>query len=143
MRESFTTLKVLAICSANRCRSITLEAMLNATPGCEARSAGTHPIPAGRSITETDLRWADHIVVFEREHVRAIKRRFRSLFTTLHVVNLDIEDRYAPFDPALIEQLKDTLAEHWGITLGVPENAEALYQKDLEEHGTFYASSRW
>ena len=143
MKEKTEKTKILAVCTGNRCRSKTLAGMLNATPGCEARSAGTNPILAGRSITEEDLRWAGHVIVFEEYHVQCIRSRFSKLAKKLDIINLDIEDRYAPFDPVLIELLKDNVAQRLGLALSVPDNASALYQEDLKENGPFYPSSWW
>ena len=54
--------RLLCVCSGNRCRSKSLEAMANATPGVEARSAGTFPVFGGREILEEDLRWANYVL---------------------------------------------------------------------------------
>lgn len=114
-------MKILCICTANHCRSITLAAMLNATPGMEARSAGTHPGRLGHAITEADLRWADWIMVFEMFHVKAIKLRFRKIYRHLTVINLDVPDDYMPHDPALIEWLQTTFMDRFKIELHAPK----------------------
>jgi predicted protein tyrosine phosphatase len=101
-----TPRKILAICSANRCRSVTLAALVNATPECEARSAGTHPIPGGTPITETDLRWADLIIVFEEVHVRTLKSRFPNVSSRLRSSTW-IPDLYPPYNQASIDLLGD------------------------------------
>lgn len=134
--------KILTICTGNRCRSVTLAGMINATPHCEARSAGTNPVRTGTAVTEAALRWADTTVVFEAYHVEWIKMAFPKLCKKLRILNFDIEDRYPPFDPALIELLKDHASRHLGLKLGVPDNANALYEEDLKQNGPFYASLR-
>jgi predicted protein tyrosine phosphatase len=135
-----TPTKILAICSGNRCRSVSLAGMVNATPGCEGRGAGTHPVVGGRPITEADLRWADHIFVFEAFHVSTIKARFRTLFPTLTMTNLEIPDQYAPYDPALRAILHAKIKALLGIDLQSPPNADALYEEDMIEHD-YYRSS--
>ena len=117
-------MKILCVCTANLQRSVTLEAMLNATPDYEARSAGTCP-PADRTrITEEALRWADRIIVFEAEHVRQIKRKHWTLFPRLRIVNLEIEDEFQAFDEALMALLQEKCRARLGIELGRPMSEE-------------------
>jgi predicted protein tyrosine phosphatase len=114
-------MKILCICTANLQRSVTLEAMLNATPDCEARSAGTCPPPDRTRITEEALRWADRIIVFEAAHVRHIKRKHWTLFPRLRIVNLDIEDDFQAFDEALMALLQTKFRARFGVELGRPD----------------------
>ena len=115
-------MKILCICTANLQRSVTLEAMLNATSDYEARSAGTCPPPDRTRITADALRWADCIIVFEPEHVRHIRRKHWTLFPRLRIVNLDIEDEYQSFDEALVARLQEKFRARFGVELGHPTN---------------------
>jgi predicted protein tyrosine phosphatase len=128
-----TPRKILAICSANRCRSVTLAALVNATPECEARSAGTHPIPGGNPITETDLRWAHLIIVFEEVHVRTLKSRFPNVFSRLQIINLEIPDLYPPYNQALIDLLRETIPQRLGFSLTVSQEIAALATREAED----------
>ena len=115
-----TPLKLLVICTANRLRSKTLEAMLAQTPGFEVRSAGTHPHAHGRPITRTDLAWADRVVIFEPFHRRELLRRFVTLARTKPIVDFAIPDEYPAFDPALIAFLKERFALYFNTPLADP-----------------------
>jgi Predicted protein tyrosine phosphatase len=127
-------MNILTICSANRCRSITLEALLNATPGITARSAGTHPIDTGRAITETDLRWADAIIVFEHQHIKTIRNRFWKLFRDLRIILFDIPDEFEPFDPDLLPLLVAQFQARFGLTLEIPADVDVRYQAARNWH---------
>lgn len=116
--------KLLVICTANRLRSKTLEAMLARTPGFEVRSAGTHPHGHGRPITRTDIRWADRLVIFEPFHRRELLRRFFPLARTKPIVDFAIPDEYPAFDPALIALLKERFALYFETPLADPSEGQ-------------------
>ena len=98
-------IKLLFICSRNQWRSPTAEALWRQMPGYTARSAGTSP-NAKKTVTPTDIRWADVIFVMEAKHQNRLKARFTRMLThqTIHV--LDIPDEYGYMDPELIEELQ-------------------------------------
>ena len=56
--------RVLFVCSRNRRRSPTAEAVASAWPGVEAVSAGTAPDAEAR-VSGDLIRWADRIVVMD------------------------------------------------------------------------------
>ena len=114
-------MKVLCICTANLQRSVTLEALLNATPGQEARSAGTHPSQGRHRITENDLTWADVVVVFEPDHVRHLRNHFYAFWKRAKPINLDVPDEYTAFTPELIEILGERIQRRFAITLSPME----------------------
>lgn len=129
--------RLLCVCTGNRCRSKSLEAMAHATPGVEARSAGTHPVFEGRDILEDDLRWADYVVVFEEQHVRTIHSRFKRLAKKLRIINLDVPDRYAPLDRALIPLLQALVKQRIGLALHLPpqEDIDAAARHEAQLWG--------
>jgi len=125
--------KCLILCTANRCRSKTLEALLNATPGFIAKSAGTHPIGDGRAITQEDLLWASTIIVFERRHVKHLRNHFWTLFPTLPITLFDIPDEYEPYDPELIRLLREQCQTTFGIIITPEMSANAAARHALAE----------
>lgn len=87
--------KLLFVCSRNRLRSPTGEAVFNEVEGIEARSAGTAR-DAVRQITLDDIRWADIIFAMEDKHESRIRADFRQAvdFKTIHVLNVPDDYRY-------------------------------------------------
>jgi len=110
--------KLLVICTANKLRSQTMEAMLQQTPGFELRSAGTNPCLQGRPITRQDINWCDQLVIFESFHWKELHRRFPGLKKP--ILNFDIPDEYEAFDPALMVFLKARFALYFDARLRDP-----------------------
>jgi len=118
--------KILCVCTANLQRSPTLEAMLNATPEYEARSAGTHPAPDRQAITEELLLWADRIIVFEDQHRRDIRTQFWMVYPQIEskIRVMHIPDDYNYGETRLVRAIRHrwmTLANVWLMTPGKKE----------------------
>lgn len=98
-------IKVLFVCSMNKWRSPTGEKIFAKTPGLSVRSAGTVR-GSKRTLSVSDIRWADVILVMEDKHKARIDARFRYevRYKRLHV--LDIPDEYRYMDPDLVELLQ-------------------------------------
>ena len=98
--------KVLFVCSHNKWRSPTGEAMFSRAPGVATRSAGTTH-NARHRITVADIRWADMILVMEDKHAQRLRADFRQevAYKALHV--LDIPDDYQFMEDELIELLRE------------------------------------
>ena len=98
--------RLLFVCSRNQWRSPTAEAVWRNSNGVMVRSAGTSP-RAKRTVSSSDIRWADVIFVMEHKHKQQIKQKFSQLLKvkTIHV--LDIPDEYGYMDPELIDILRD------------------------------------
>ncbi|MEM1088465.1 MAG: protein tyrosine phosphatase [Pseudomonadota bacterium] len=96
---------VLFICSMNRWRSPTAEAVFRREKGINVRSAGTSS-RAKRTVSVKDLRWADIILVMEQKHKTRLQAQFRDevRYKDLHV--LDIPDDYRYMDQDLIDLLR-------------------------------------
>jgi len=97
--------KLLFVCSQNKLRSPTGEAVFGDVPEYECRSAGLNhdaEVPLGVE----DVEWADIIFVMEPVHKRKLKKRFRESLKTQRLVCLGIPDNYEYMDPALIQILK-------------------------------------
>ena len=99
---------ILFVCSKNKWRSPTAEAIFRKQPDLSVRSAGTST-GAKHKITAKDIEWADIIFVMEDKHKSRLKAEFRRHleYKTLHV--LDIPDDYPYMDPDLIEILEQTV----------------------------------
>lgn len=108
-------LRVLFVCSRNRLRSPTAEAVVTGWPGIVALSAGTAP-DADARVSADVVEWADVIVAFEARHRRRLASEFGPLMRDARVVVLGIPDDYALMDPALVQILRRRLP---GL-LGVP-----------------------
>ena len=98
-------MKLLFVCSQNRLRSPTAEAVFSAYSGVEAISAGTNndaPTPVSADLIE----WADVILCMEKVHRNKLTSKFKAEFKTKRLVVLDIPDNYDYMDPELVRILK-------------------------------------
>ena len=102
---------MLFICSRNRWRSPTAEALFKNHPRYEARSAGTSD-SARIKVTTCHLGWADLIFCMERKHAELLRERFPAELADKPLIALGIPDDFQFMDPALIELLRDELAAH-------------------------------
>ncbi len=98
--------RILFVCSRNRWRSPTAEAIYRKDPRIEVRSAGTSEKSA-RRLTSRDLDWADLVLVMEPKHAKRIRQRAKrgDLLPPIH--SLDIPDDYQRMDPVLVRLLRD------------------------------------
>jgi predicted protein tyrosine phosphatase len=69
----------------------------------EVRSAGTHPDPSGRPLTQSDVEWADVICVMETVHETHIRAQWPTAGDKIRV--LGIPDTYLPGDETLRNRL--------------------------------------
>jgi predicted protein tyrosine phosphatase len=67
--------KVLFVCSQNRLRSPTAEALFATWPNVETDSAGLAP-DAAVSLSSEQIAWADIIFVMEKVHRNKLSKRF-------------------------------------------------------------------
>lgn len=98
-------MKMLFICSANKLRSPTAEAIFSAMPGVEALSAGTNP-DAENPVSADLIDWADTIFAMESTHRNKLRKRFGSLLRDKKIVILGIPDEYDYMDAELIGILR-------------------------------------
>ncbi|HDR8858747.1 TPA: low molecular weight protein tyrosine phosphatase family protein [Burkholderia territorii] len=97
--------RALFICSRNRLRSPTAEAVFAAWPGVEADSAGLAP-DANTRLSAEQLEWAEIVFVMERAHKAKLLARYSTRLKHKKIVCLDIPDRYAYMQPELIALLE-------------------------------------
>jgi predicted protein tyrosine phosphatase len=104
-------IKALFVCSRNKLRSPTAEAIFSTRGDMEAQSAGTSA-DAENPISADLVEWADIIFVMERIHRKRINDRFGSLLHGKKVVVLGIPDKFGYMDPNLIAILEKKVAQH-------------------------------
>jgi predicted protein tyrosine phosphatase len=104
-------MKLLFVCSRNRLRSPTAEAVFSAHRGVEATSAGTSS-DADTVVSPELIEWADIIFPMEPIHRRKLLEKFGPLLKTKRVIVLGIPDRYKYMDSELITVLKKKVLPH-------------------------------
>jgi predicted protein tyrosine phosphatase len=103
-------MNLLFICSRNKWRSPTAEAIWRKKNGFNARSAGTSP-RAKRTINAADISWADVIFVMEQKHKQRMRAEFSQLIENKPIHVLDIPDEYSYMDPELVELLENLVPD--------------------------------
>ena len=98
-------MKLLFVCSENRLRSPTAEAVFSEYEGVEAIGAGTN-LDAETPVSGDLIEWADVILVMEKSHRNKIAKKFKEQLKNKMLVVLDIPDVYECMDPELIKLLK-------------------------------------
>ena len=104
--------KILFVCSRNRRRSLTAEAIFKGEPAWDVRSAGTEDA-ARIKVTTGQLDWADVVVVMEKRHKERLRQKFPEEFAAKQCVCLFIPDNYEFMDAGLIEILRKKMREHF------------------------------
>lgn len=107
-------MKLLFICSQNRLRSPTAEAIFSEYEGFEVDSAG---LDRGAEIllsTEV-IQWADVILVMEKSHRYKLSKKFQPWLKNKRIICLDIPDLYDYMEPTLVELLKTRVRSRLGI----------------------------
>ncbi len=97
-------LKLLFICSQNKKRSPTAEEIYTGFKNLEVRSAGLNK-GAVYLLEPDDISWADIIFVMEKNHLQNLEKRYGSFTKNKKIINLNIPDRFAFMDEALIKLL--------------------------------------
>lgn len=97
-------MNLLFVCSKNRLRSPTAEAVFTQHAGINAIGAGINS-DADTPVSGDLIEWADVILVMEKFHRAKIARKFSALLKEKRLVCLDIPDNYEFMQPELIEKL--------------------------------------
>lgn len=103
--------RLLFICSQNKLRSPTAEAIFARHPGVEVDSAGLNH-DAEVPLSEEQLEWADVVIVMEKTHRNRLNRRFGHALRGQRIAVLGIPDDYEFMDPALVELLRAKCARY-------------------------------
>ena len=104
-------MNLLFVCSENRLRSPTAEAVFSEYEGINAIGAGTNS-DAETTMSGDLIEWADAILVMEKSHRNKISKKFKDLLKNKKLVCLDIPDNYECMDPELIKILKAKVSRH-------------------------------
>jgi predicted protein tyrosine phosphatase len=97
--------RALFVCSQNRLRSPTAEAVFAAWPGVETDSAGLGG-DASVPLSTEQIAWANIIFVMEKAHRNRLSMRFKAHLNGKRVICLDIPDDYEYMQPELIKLLE-------------------------------------
>jgi predicted protein tyrosine phosphatase len=101
----------LFVCSQNRLRSPTAEAVFAAYDGLETLSAGVD----SDAVTPVDaelIEWAEVIFAMENYHRNKLRQRFGKLLDGKRLIVLRIRDDYDYMQPELVEILKQKVPPH-------------------------------
>lgn len=99
-------MKILFVCTANKLRSPTAQAVFAEHPGIEARSAGLDA-SAAQPLTVDLVTWADRLFVMEPRQRDIIRKRFRQALGSRPVIVLGIPDEYSFMQAELVALLKE------------------------------------
>ncbi len=99
-------MKVLFICNQNKHRSKTAEELFSGR--LEAKSAGLY---SENPVTETQIEWADIVVVMEDFQRTEIAKRFPQQYLSKRIVSLGIPDQFSYNQPELIELIESRMQE--------------------------------
>ncbi len=102
---------LLFLCSRNKLRSPTAEALFRGRPGIETDSAGLSP-DAEVMLSPEQIEWADLILVMEKVHRARLNRKFGKHLAGKRVVVLDIPDNYPFMDAGLVRLLEARCAPY-------------------------------
>ena len=97
---------ILFLCSKNRLRSPTAEAIFSSVEGWSVYSAGVSH-DAKVHLSSEDIQWADYVFVMERTHKKKLSALFGSHIKHQKVISLDIPDDYEYMDEKLIAILQE------------------------------------
>jgi predicted protein tyrosine phosphatase len=103
-------IKLLFVCSRNKWRSPTAEAMFEGSENYVARSAGTTD-GARTKVTPGLIGWADHIIMMDKKHKEQLTRKYRDELAKKKLSVLHIPDDFELMDPKLIELLETKLSD--------------------------------
>jgi predicted protein tyrosine phosphatase len=97
--------KILFVCSQNKLRSPTAEAVFCEYEGIETASAGLNE-SAEIPLSPEHLEWADHVFVMEKTHQSRLNKKFNKELKGVKVTILGIPDDFEYMEPKLVEILK-------------------------------------
>ncbi len=98
-------MNLLFVCTENRLRSPTAEAVFSEYPGIQAIGAGTN-LDAETPVSGDLVEWADVILVMEKSHRSKISKKYKELLKGKRLVCLDIPDHYECMQPELVKLLE-------------------------------------
>ena len=104
-------LRILVICSHNKWRSPTAEAVYRRDKRFHIKSAGLGKL-SPHQVSLRDIETSNLILYMEKDHLERIKLLFPNIELP-PTMNLDVPDQYQFMDPELIEILKEKIENIW------------------------------
>ena len=104
-------MNILFVCSQNRLRSPTAEAIFSQMPNVDAIGAGTNK-DSETPVSGDLIEWADIVMVMEPAHRYKVTKKFKSLLSGKRVIVLGVPDNYAFMDPDLVALLKARVSRY-------------------------------
>ena len=104
-------MNLLFVCSENRLRSPTAEAVFSEYDGVNAIGAGTNK-DAATTVSGDLIEWADVILVMEGSHRNKISKKFREQLKGKKLCVLDIPDNYDYMQPELVQLLRRKITRY-------------------------------
>jgi len=98
-------MNLLFVCSENRLRSPTAEAIFSEYEGVNAIGAGTNS-DAETTMSGDLVEWADIVLVMEKSHRNKVSKKYKELLKGKRLVCLDIPDNYDCMQPELVKLLR-------------------------------------
>ncbi len=98
-------MNILFVCSRNKWRSPTAEAIYKTSAEHNCRSAGTEPSARIR-LTAKHIAWADIIFAMEKRHRQRMLENFPDETDGKEIVVLNISDEYQYMDEELVESIR-------------------------------------
>jgi predicted protein tyrosine phosphatase len=102
---------LLFVCSENKLRSATAEAVFSEYEGVEAIGAGTNK-DAVTPVSGDLIEWADVILVMEAMHRDKISAKYKKLLKGKQLNVLDIPDNYSRMQLELIHLLEKKVPQY-------------------------------
>src|SRR5690349_12104968 len=104
-------MNILFVCSRNRWRSPTAEAIYKTSQEHIVKSAGTEP-SARIKLTAKLIAWADVIFAMEKIHKQRIIQKFAIETEGKEIIVLNIPDEYRFMDEELVESIKSSVSSY-------------------------------
>jgi len=99
-------MKLLFVCNQNKHRSKTAELLFKNQ--YETKSSGLY---SEKPVTESQLKWADIILVMEEAQRTELAKRFPRIYLQKRILSLNIPDIYSFNQPELISVLNKKVEE--------------------------------
>lgn len=99
---------LLFVCSRNRWRSATAEAIYRNSVSHKVKSGGTEP-SAVVKVSAKNISWSDIIFVMEKKHKLRLEEKFTEEIRNKTIVVLNIDDDYEYMDAELVEMIKTSV----------------------------------
>jgi len=108
---SYIIMNILFVCTENKLRSATAEAVFSSYPNVVAIGAGTNK-DAETPVSGDLIEWADAILVMEKFHKVKISSKYGDLLKDKKVSILAIQDNYGYMDVELVKILEKRVPKY-------------------------------